>query len=142
MIMATRRTRQGKTIQKTIHFDEDVWEALEKHMSGERLYNVSAATNDAVRYALFPEHRDDRDGEVLKAIHQVQAALSEHRKKTSRDLSILQEVTLQFLRQFLMHTKAVPRTERTAAETQANTRLDQLMENVMRNIGKIMNNQS
>lgn len=138
--MATRRVRQGKTVQKTIHFEVDVWEALEKHMSRERLDNASAATNDAVRYALFAEHRDDRNGEVLKLLHQVQASLTEHRKKTSRDLSILQEVTLQFLRQFLVHTKVVPKTERAAAETQANTRLDQLMENVMRNIGKMMNN--
>lgn len=138
--MATRRVRNGKTIQKTIHFDVDVWEALEKHMSRERLGNASAATNDAVRYALFAEHRDDRNGEVLKVLYQVQSSLTEHRKKTSRDLSILQEVSLQFLRQFLVHTKAVPRNERAAAETQANTRLDQLMENVMRNIGKMMNN--
>lgn len=135
--MATRRVRQGKTVQKTIHFEADVWEALEKHMSRERLDNASAATNDAVRYALFAEHREDRNGEVVKVIHQFQTSFAEHKKKTARDISILQEITLHFMKQYFLHTHVVSPKDRSAAEAQARIRLDKVMEDVLKGLSHV-----
>lgn len=128
-----------KRVQKTIYFDHEVWQALDQHMKRERINNLSIGTNDALRYALFLEYRDDRNEAVLKQLYSLTASFVEHRKKTGRDLAILQEFTLQLMKQLFVHTNPVPSNERASAEAQANARLDSVMENVMRNISKVSN---
>lgn len=128
-----------KRVQKTIYFDPEVWQALDQHMKRERINNLSIGTNDALRYALFPEYRDDRNEAVLKQLYSLTASLVDHRKKTGRDLAILQEFTLQLMKQFFVHTNPIPSSEKASAEAQANARLDNVMETVMRSISKVSN---
>ena len=126
--------KKSRRVQKTVHLDPDVWEALEAHMKRQRVDNVSIAVNDAVKYSLFPEHRSDRDADLVKLYHQISFSLAEHRKKTARDLSFQQEMLFQFIQYYFMHTHKIPASEQGAAETQANIRLDAFMEKL---VGKL-----
>lgn len=126
--------KNEKRVQKTIQWDSDVLDALEKHNKQQRLNNLSAAANDAVRYALFPEYRNDREKDVVKLMQDVRASLYEHRKATARDLTILQEGLFQFIDVFFMHTHSIPQSELVAAKAQAKARLDEFMEQLVRKV--------
>ncbi len=131
--MAQAETK-AKKIQKTVQFEPEVWEAIEVHMKRERINNISIAVNDAVKYSLFPEYRDDRNADQGKLVQQILFSLAEHRKKTGRDLMLIQEFMLQFMKQFLMHAPEIPGHEQVGAEVQAKVRLDKLMEDVIRSL--------
>lgn len=120
-----------KRVQKTIQWDGDVLDALEKHNKQQRLNNLSAAANDAVRYALFPEYRSDREKDVVKLMQDIRASLYEHRKATARDLMILQEGFFQFVDVFFQHTHSIPKDELAAAKAQAKARLNEFMEELV-----------
>lgn len=124
----------AKKIQKTIHFDDDVSEALEKQMKISKNPNYSAMVNDGLRYAMFPEHRSDREADLVKLNQQFSASLAQHRKKTARDLALLQEMMLQMMHTFFMHNAPLPESELKAATTQANVRLNDFMEGVVRGL--------
>lgn len=126
--------KNEKRIQKTIQWDPDVLDALEKHSKQHRLNNLSAAANDAVRYALFPEYRNDREKDMVKLMQDLRASLYEHRKATARDFMILQEGLFQFIDVFFMHTHSIPKSELVAAKAQAKARLDEFMEQLVRKI--------
>jgi hypothetical protein len=127
-------TKNEKRVQKTIQWDSDVLDALEKHNKQQRLNNLSAAANDAVRYALFPEYRSDREKDMVKLMQDLRASLYEHRKTTARDLMILQEGLFQFIDVFFMHTHSIPKSELAAAKAQAKARLDEFMEQLVRKV--------
>ena len=93
---------------------------------------MTATVNDAVRFALFPEYRSDRDKDVVKLMQDVRASLYEHRKNTARDLMILQEGLFQFVDVFFQHTHSIPKDELAAAKAQAKARLDDFMEQLVR----------
>lgn len=124
----------AKKIQKTIHFDDDVSEALEKQMKISKNPNYSAMVNDGLRYAMFPEHRSDREADLVKLNQQFSASLAQHRKKTARDLALLQEMMLQMMHTFYMHNSPLPESELKAATAQANVRLNDFMEGVVRGL--------
>lgn len=121
-----------KRVQKTMYWDADVWDALEKHDKQTKTNNMTATANDAVRFALFPEYRSDRDKDVVKLMQDVRASLYEHRKNTARDLMILQEGLFQFVDVFFQHTHSIPKDELAAAKAQAKARLDDFMEQLVR----------
>ena len=124
--------KKEKPVQKTMYWDADVWDALEKHDKQTKTNNMTATANDAVRFALFPEYRSDRDKDVVKLMQDVRASLYEHRKNTARDLMILQEGLFQFVDVFLQHTHSIPTDELAAAKAQAKARLDDFMEQLVR----------
>lgn len=126
--------KNEKRVQKTIQWDSDVLDALEKHNKQQRLNNLSAAANDAVRYALFPEYRSDREKDMVKLMQDVRASLYEHRQNTARDFKILQEGLFQFIDVFFMHTHSIPKSELAAAKAQAKARLDEFMEELVRKV--------
>lgn len=126
--------KNEKRVQKTIQWDSDVLDALEKHNKQQRLNNLSAAANDAVRYALFPEYRSDREKDMVKLMQDLRASLYEHRKTTARDLMILQEGLFQFIDVFFMHTHSIPKSELAAAKAQAKARVDEFMEQLVRKV--------
>ena len=126
--------KNEKRVQKTIQWDSDVLDALEKHNKQQRLNNLSAAANDAVRYALFPEYRSDREKDMVKLMQDLRASLYEHRKTTARDLMILQEGLFQFIDVFFMHTHSIPKSELAAAKAQAKVRVDEFMEQLVRKV--------
>jgi hypothetical protein len=128
--------RKRKKIPKTVQFEAEVWEALEAHMKRERIYNHSLAANDAIKYALFPEHRDDRNADTAKLLNQILYSLNEHRRKTSRDLTIFQEILVRFTHAYFMHTHQIPDSAKEDAEVQANVRLDAFMEQIVRRLPK------
>jgi len=128
--------KKSRRVQKTVHFDLDVWEALEEHMKRQRIDNVSIAVNDAVKYSLFPEHRSDRDADLVKLFHQLSFSLAQHRKKTARDMVFQQEMLFQFIQYYFMHTHKIPSAEQGAAEAQANARLDVFMEQLVGKLAK------
>ena len=130
------KVKTDKRVQKTIQWDADVLEALEQHSVRKRLNNLSAAANDAVRYALFPEFREDREAETNKLLQQLNYSLNEHRKKTGRDMTILQEGLLQFVQYYLMHTHNIPKGEEEAARAQANARFDKFTEELVQKLPK------
>lgn len=127
----------GKKVQKTVYFDEDVWKAIEDKMKMSRNSNHSVVVNDGLRYAMFPEYRNDRDADLVKLYNQFSASLAQHRKKTARDLAFIQEMVLKSMHAFFQHYVEAPEGEKEARETQANARLDRFMEDVMRNIGEL-----
>lgn len=124
--------KAGKKVQSTMYWDADVWDALEKHDKQTKTNNMTATANDAVRYALFPEYRSDRDKDVVKLMQDIRASLYEHRKATARDLMILQEGLFQFVDVFFQHTHSIPKDELAAAKAQAKARLDDFMEQLVR----------
>lgn len=126
--------KNEKRVQKTIQWDSDVLDALEKHNKQQRLNNLSAAANDAVRYALFPEYRSDREKDMVKLMQDLRASLYEHRKTTARDFMILQEGLFQFIEIFFQHTHSIPKSELTAAKAQAKARVDEFMEQLVRKV--------
>ena len=128
--------KNEKRVQKTIQFDADIWEALGQHSKRERLNNMSAAVNDAIRYALFPEFRGDREADMTKQFQQLLYSLNEHRKKTARDNAIMQESLMQLVLYYFMHTHNIPKTEEDAARTQANVRLEKFIEELMQKLQK------
>jgi len=125
---------KGKKLQKTIHFDDDVVAALDKQMKVSHNSNYSAMVNDGLRYAMFPEHRSDREADLVKLNQQLSASLAQHRKKTARDMALLQEMVLQMMKTFYMHNSPLSEGDMKAAEAQANTRLDDFMEGIVRNM--------
>ncbi len=126
-----------KKIQKSIYFDPDVLKALEKQMKVSHNSNFSVIVNDGLRYAMFPEHRSDRDADMTKLYHQMSYSLAQHRKKTGRDVAILQEMMLQMMKNFYLHNGRVPEAEMAAREADANVRLDEFMEGVVRDMGSL-----
>lgn len=128
---------KAKRVQKTVYFDEDVWEALEKQMKASHNPNVSAITNDGLRYAMFPEHRNDRDADLVKLYNQFSASLASHRKKSARDMAFIQELILKFTHEFFMHHPSIPEDDKTPREAEANARLDSFMETIVRGMGEL-----
>lgn len=128
--------RKRKKIPKTVQFEEEVWLALEAHMKRERIFNHSMVANDAIKYALFPEHRNDRNADSTKIFYQILYSLNEHRKKTARDLAIIQEMLGRFVHAYFMHTHQIPASEKGAMEAQANVRFEAFMELVVRELPK------
>ena len=128
---------KAKRVQKTVYFDAEVWEALEKQMKVSHNPNVSAIVNDGLRYAMFPEHRNDRDADLVKLYNQFSASLAMHRKKTARDLAFMQELILKFSHEFFMHHPSIPEDNKAPREAEANTRLDAFMENIVRNMSEL-----
>lgn len=128
---------KAKRVQKTVYFDAEVWEALEKQMKISHNPNVSAIVNDGLRYAMFPEHRNDRDADLVKLYNQFSASLAMHRKKTARDLAFMQELILKFSHEFFMHHPSIPEDNKAPREAEANTRLDAFMENIVRNMSEL-----
>jgi hypothetical protein len=126
-----------KRVQKTVYFDAEVWEALEKQMKVSHNPNVSAIVNDGLRYAMFPEHRNDRDADLVKLYNQFSASLAMHRKKTARDLAFMQELILKFSHEFFMHHPSIPADSKAPREAEANARLDAFMENIVRNMSEL-----
>ena len=126
-----------KRVQKTVYFDAEVWEALEKQMKVSHNPNVSAIVNDGLRYAMFPEHRNDRDADLVKLYNQFSASLAMHRKKTARDLAFMQELILKFSHEFFMHHPSIPEDSKAPREAEANARLDAFMENIVRNMSEL-----
>ena len=128
---------KAKKVQKTVYFDDDVWEALEKQMKVSHNPNVSVIVNDGLRYAMFPEHRNDRDADLVKLYNQLSYSLAQHRKKSARDMAFMQEIVLQSMKNFYMHNNPVPEGDREAIETQATARLDAFMEEIINNMSEL-----
>lgn len=128
---------KAKRVQKTIYFDEDVWEAMEKQMKTSHNPNVSAIVNDGLRYAMFPEFRNDRDADLVKLYNQFSASLASHRKKTSRDMAFIQELILKFSHEFFMHHPSIPEDDKEPREVEANARIDTFMENIVRGMSEL-----
>jgi len=123
-----------KRVQKTVQFDPEVYEALEKQMKISHNPNFSAIVNDGLRYAMFPEHRSDRDADLVKLYHQFSASLAQHRKKTARDLAFLQEMLLRTMFEFYQYHNEIPEEAKGAKEAQATLRLDSFMEEIIQNM--------
>lgn len=128
---------KAKKIQKTVYIDDDVWEALEKQMKLTRNTNVSVLINDGLRYAMFPEYRNDRDGDLVKLFQQFTFSLADHRKKTARDLAFVQEMILQAVKNQYLAFPSVAEKDREVKEAEASMRLDQFMEGIVRDMGAL-----
>lgn len=128
---------KSKRVQKTVYFDEDVWESLEKQMKTSHNPNVSAIVNDGLRYAMFPEYRNDRDADLVKLYNQFGASLASHRKKTARDMAFIQELILKFTHEFFMHHPSIPDDDKAPKEVEANARLDSFMETIVRGMSEL-----
>ena len=129
--------KKVKKIQKSVYFDDDVLKALEKQMKTSHNPNFSAIVNDGLRYAMFPEHRNDRDADLVKLYNQLSYSLAQHRKKSARDMAFMQEIVLQSMKNFYMHNNPVPEGEKEAIETQAIARLDAFMEQIVNNMSDL-----
>ena len=128
---------KNKKTQRTIHFDEDVLKALDKQMKVSHNSNLSAIVNDGLRYAMFPEFRNDRDADLVKLNAQMGASLAQHRKKTARDLAFIQEMVLQMMKVFYMHNQPISEDDKAALEAQAKARLDDFMEGIVRGMSEL-----
>lgn len=126
-----------KRVQKTVYFDEDVWEAMEKQMKASHNPNVSAIVNDGLRYAMFPEFRNDRDADLVKLYNQFSSSLALHRKKTARDLAFMQELMLKFTHEFFMHHPSIPEDDKDSKDVEANARIDDFMEKIVRGMSEL-----
>lgn len=114
-----------KTVARSVYLEEDVDKALKNFMASKNINSISLAVNDALKQVLFQKERDERN-----INNQILYSLNEHRKKTGRDLAANQEILLQFILEFY---KQMPVAEKP--EQDAQQRLDDLMETVVRNLG-------
>lgn len=130
-------TVKAKRVQKTVQFDSDVLEALEKQMKISHNPNFSAIVNDGLRYAMFPEFRNDRDGDLVKLYSQFSASLASHRKKTARDMAFLQEMLLRTMFEFYQHNNELADDAKPVKEAQATARVDKFMEEIIRNMSSL-----
>lgn len=128
---------KGKKIQATVYFDLDVWEELQKKMKITKNTNVSVLVNDGIRYATFPEYRNDRDADLVKLFQQLTFSLADHRKKTARDLAFLQEMVLQGIKNQYLAFSPVSEKDIDVKEADANVRLNHFMEEIVRNMGQL-----
>jgi len=128
---------KAKRVQKTVYLDEDVWEAMEKQMKASHNPNVSAIVNDGLRYAMFPEFRNDRDADLVKLYNQFSSSLALHRKKTARDLAFMQELMLKFTHEFFMHHPSIPEDDKDSKDVEANARIDDFMEKIVRGMSEL-----
>ncbi len=126
-----------KSIQKSIHFEPEVFKAIEKQMKMSKSVSFSKAVNDAIRYAAFPEHRNDRDADVYKMMQVLLDSFVQHRKKTARDLAFIQEVTLETLQEFFRHNQQIPSDLKRENDVQARARTIEFVENIVRNMPQL-----
>ena len=129
--------KKTKKVQKSVYFDEDVMKALEKQMKASHNSNFSAIVNDGLRYAMFPEFRNDRDADLVKLYNQLSYSLAEHRKKTARDMAFIQEIVLQSMKNFYLHHGAIAEDDLEALQAEANARLDKFMEGIVRGMSDL-----
>ena len=133
-IAVSRPIRRDKKIPRTVQFERIVLETIETHMKRERIENFSVTVNDAIKFALFPGHKNEREGGTVKLLNQILYSLNEHRRKTSRDMVIFQEILVRFVHEYFMHTHQIPDSSKEGAEAQANLRLDAFMEQIIRRL--------
>ena len=126
-----------KNIQKTVQFEPDVYEALENKMKMSKTVNFSKAVNDAVRYAAFPEYRNDRDADLYKMMQVLMDSFVQHRKKNARDLAFIQEVVLESLQEFYRHNPVIPEQQQKEKDTQAKARTIEFVEDIVRNMPEL-----
>jgi hypothetical protein len=127
----------AKKEKRTVYFDDDVWAVLEKQMKMSRGSNISTAVNDAVRYAAFPEHRSDREADLVKKMNVVLDSFVQHRKKTARDLAFIQEVVLESLQEFYRHNLPIPDDQKPERDVQARARTMAFIEDIVRNMPEL-----
>ena len=136
-VTANKKTKEKtKNIPKSIYFKPKTKAALEEHMKRERLGSFNLAVNDAVEYALFSEHRNDRNADVVKLCTQTIYSLNEHRMKTARDLTMILELVALLTEDHLLHTHQIPDSDMATAKAQAKVRLNAIMEQLARNVPK------
>lgn len=127
----------AKNIQKSVQFEPEVYEAIEKQMKMSKTGNFSKAVNDAIKYAVFPEHREDRDADLYKMMQVVLDSFVQHRKKTARDLAFIQEVTLESLQEFYRHNLEIPEDQKEERDVQAKARTIKFVETIVRNMPEL-----
>jgi hypothetical protein len=136
-VAAIKKTKEKtKTIPKSIYFGPKTVAAVEAHMKSARLGSFNLAVIDAVEYALFPAHRDDRNADVVKLCTQTLYSINEHRTKMARDMTLLQEMTALQTLNYFIHTPQIPASEKASAEMQAKARMKDFMEQVVSNMPK------
>ena len=126
-------TAKKKGVTRSIVFRPEVEQELQSYIKAKNLRNVSATVNDLLDFALRPERRDERNSDMAQLYHQLLYSLNAHRKKTARDLAANQEILLQFILEYYQGNPEPLDDERGEI---AIKRLDKLMENVVRNLGK------
>lgn len=127
----------AKKEKRTIYFDDDVWEVLQKQMKMSKNTNISAAVNDAVRYAAFPEHRGDRDADLHKMMQVLLDSFVQHRKKTARDLAFIQEIGLESLQEYYRYNLALPEDKQKERDVQAKSRIGQFINRIAANMPQL-----
>jgi hypothetical protein len=136
-VAAVKKTKEKiKNIPKSIYFEPKTVAAVEAHMKSARLGSFNLAVIDAVEYALYPEHRNDRNADVVKLCTQILYSINEHRTKTARDMTFLHEMTALQALNYFTHTHQIPASEKAAAEAQAKARMREFMEQAVRNMSK------
>ena len=68
---------------------------------------------------------------------QFSSSLAQHRKKTGRDLALLQEMMLQMMHTFYMYNSPLAETDLKAADAQAKVRLNNFMEDIVRGMSEL-----
>lgn len=126
-----------KKIQRTVYFDPEVWEFLEQKMKTSKNANISAVVNDGLRYAAFPEHRTDREADMVKMMQVLQDSFVQHRKKTARDLAFIQEISLESLNEFYRHNPELTDEEIKGKDVASKARMGSFIERIVRNMPKL-----
>tara|TARA_B100000780_G_scaffold278926_1_gene254424 strand:+ start:1246 stop:1662 length:417 start_codon:yes stop_codon:yes gene_type:complete len=127
----------AKKRKATVYFDDDVWDVLENKMKMSKNANISSAINDAVRYAAYPEHREDRDADLHKKLQLVQDSFVQHRKKTARDLAFIQETILEQLQELYRHFPEIPEDKIKEKNVQAKSRAMAFVKHIAQNMNKL-----
>ena len=128
--------KKEKPIKRSVYLSEKVDKALQAHMKAQNLKSITVAIEDALEYALFPEHRDDRNKEMMKLYGQLLYSLNEHRKKTARDFAIVQESICQLALDFYKHMEPYPKNEEKSRHEQAVKQWDDFMSRVVRQLSE------
>jgi len=128
---------KAKKVQRTIYFDPEVWEHIERTMKVSKNANVSAVVNDGLKYAAFPEHRSDREADMVKMMQVLSDSFVQHRKKTARDLAFIQEISLESLKEFYRHHDPLPQDIIKERDVSAKDSMRSFIESIVRNMPKL-----
>lgn len=127
----------AKKRQVSVYLDEDVDKVLEKQMKMSKNTSFSAAINDAVRYAAFPEHRQDREADLYKMMQLVLDSFVQHRKKTARDLAFTQEMIGELLTEVYRHNPPLSEDQYKERDAEAKVRAVSFVESIVRNMPEL-----
>jgi hypothetical protein len=125
--------RKSQRYQVTVYLEQVLYDAA-KAQADKAQCSLSAAITEAARQTLLKSYRDERQGELLKAVDRNFYAFRRTDKVLRFELFVLKEMLGLILRVYLNHTPPVPEAQWDAASRSGRIRFGQFLDMLAENI--------